>query len=62
MTDLRTDPSLIEALNAAAKARIPASQLRAQKVSYILGAVSDESKITKERVEEVLSQLEGSAA
>ena len=62
MTALQTDPTLLAGLKASAKAGVPARQLRAQKVSFILGAVSDESMITKELIEEVLDRLEGNAA
>lgn len=59
MVELHSDPALLTALKAAATVRIPADQVHKQKVSYILGAVSDKSNITKERIEEVLDEPKG---
>ncbi|AUQ93878.1 hypothetical protein PhaeoP66_04653 (plasmid) [Phaeobacter inhibens] len=58
MVELHSDPALLSALRKAAALGVPAEQARKQKVSYILGAVSDKSNITKERIQEVLSESE----
>lgn len=59
MTELLSDPTLLSQLKDAAEAGVTSEQMHKQKVSYILGAVSDQSNITKERVEEVLRGMEG---
>ena len=62
MGELKTDVTLLERLSAAAHMKLSAQQLRAQKISFIMGSLSDDSKITRDRVEEELDRLEGNAA
>ncbi|MCE6951686.1 hypothetical protein LAZ29_12185 [Cereibacter sphaeroides] len=63
MTQLQSDPRLLEALAAAVKRPPSAAQLHRQRVSYIAGALSDDkTKVTDEMVERELRRMEGTAA
>lgn len=62
MGELKTERTLLDRLSAAAHVKLSAEQLRAQKVSFIMGSLSDDSKITRDRVEEELNRLEGNVA
>lgn len=62
MGELRTDKRLLDKLSAAAQLKLSAQELRAQKISFIMGSLSNDSKITRDRVEEELDRLEGNAA
>lgn len=62
MTNLKTDPALLDRLRAAAKVKMSPEQLRKQKISFIMGSLGDDSTITRERVESELNKLEGNAA
>ena len=55
MTRLQTPADLLETLNKAAKRRPSAEELRQQSVSFVMGSVREESGITREQIEEVLS-------
>lgn len=59
MVELKSDPQLLSALKAAAKGGVPAEQAHQQKVSYILGAVSEKSNITEDIIEEILNEPKG---
>ena len=58
----RTDPTLLRALEKAAKQRLTPEELRSQRVSYILSSLARESLITREQVERVLANQEGRTA
>lgn len=63
MTNLRTDPTLLQRLkDAATQSRLSASEIRQQKISFIIGSLGDDSNITRERVEEELKKLDGEVA
>ncbi|NKX74873.1 hypothetical protein HGG73_11985 [Rhodobacteraceae bacterium R_SAG3] len=54
--------NLLERLTAAAKRGVSASELRAQRVSFIVSSVSDEkTEVTPEMVEEQLRKMNGNA-
>lgn len=58
MTNLRTDSNLLEALSAAAKTNVSAEELRKQRVSFIMGALGDDSSVTRAKVTEILAAHE----
>lgn len=62
MTNFKTDPQLLEALKEAAGRKLTAAQMRAQKISFILGTLSEDSTITRENVEAELDRISGQAA
>lgn len=59
MTELRTNSKLLSALKRASTHVHTAEELRKQRVSFILGTISDSNNATRERVEEVLAAHEG---
>lgn len=63
MTDLMTDPKLLDALRAAASAQLSSAELRQQRIDYIVGSLSDEgTSVTKAQVVKELEKLAGVAA
>jgi len=62
MTGLKTDPNLLNALKNAAGKKLSASQVRKQKISFILGSLGKDSTITREIVEREVKKNEGEAA
>jgi len=59
MTELQTKPALLAALKKAAARPLTEREARQQRVSFILGMVSDKSNVTREKVEQVLAKQEG---
>jgi hypothetical protein len=59
LTNLKTDGALLEALERSADHVITASELHNQRVSFIMGSVSEGNGLTRERVEQILAQQEG---
>lgn len=62
MTGLVTDKVLLEALQRSAKRGLSADEVRTQRISFIMGSLSDESTVTKEQISRVLAAQEGVAA
>lgn len=58
MSTVQTSARLLEAFSAAAKRTLSESEIRAQRVSFIMGAV-DQPSITKAEVQKVVDQFEG---
>jgi hypothetical protein len=52
----------LNALKAAAGRKLSAEKMRRQKISFIMGTLGQESTVTRDRVEEELKKMEGSAA
>jgi hypothetical protein len=61
MTDLKTSESLLSALRRAATTP-SAEEIEQQRVSFIMGSLSERSSVTRARVQEVLAQQEGKKA
>ena len=59
MTPVVTSQALLDRLSAAAKRSLSEREIRAQKISFIISAVDDESTITKSQVEQVIREFEG---
>ena len=57
--NIYTSKELLEKMRAASRRHPSEQDILKQKVSFILGAVSSDSDITKEKVEEVLARHEG---
>ena len=62
MTEIQTDPRLLEAILNAAKRGLSAADLTEQRVSFILGSLGKDSTITREQVEKILASRDGRAA
>jgi hypothetical protein len=62
LTKLKSDKELIRKLKIAAKIKMTAEQIRAQKISYAYGNLPSESSITKTEVEKIVEKIEGKAA
>jgi hypothetical protein len=60
MTQLKTDQSLIDALERAAKTPISSEELERQRVSFIMGSLKLNSDMTRARVEQILAHQKGS--
>lgn len=58
--NIKTDPALLEALEKSAKTPLTAEEIKKQRVSFIMGSLSTDSSITRERVQEILAQQLGS--
>lgn len=59
MTELKTDASLLSALHRASAHTPTAEELQKQRVSFIMGTISDRSGVTRAKVEEILAEHEG---
>lgn len=63
MTEILTDPGLLQALLDAAKKPMNADELRQQRIDYIVGALSDEgTSVTRAQVVQELGKFVGVAA
>jgi hypothetical protein len=61
-SDIKTDPKLLARLKEVAGKPLSAAELRAQRVSFIMGGMSKEAHVTRARVEEILDNREGRRA
>lgn len=59
MPDLKTNPSLLEAIEKAASSTPTAAEVYKQRVSFIMGSLGDSSSVTRAKVTEVLAAQEG---
>jgi hypothetical protein len=59
MTKLKTDESLLETLRSAAAHEPSADELHAQRISFIMGSLKDDSTVSREKVSQVLADQEG---
>lgn len=59
MTDLRTDEALLRALQKAASRTPSFEQLERQRLSFVMGALPDDNKMTREQVQSVIERQEG---
>lgn len=54
ITELKTNPELLGALQRAASRKPTANELFEQRVSYIHGAMSTKSTVTRDRIKQVI--------
>lgn len=57
--EIKTDPKLLAALKQAGTRELTPTEVRAQRVSFIYGSLSDKSSVTRAHIEEVLDKQEG---
>ena len=60
MAELKTNEALLRALKVASTRKPTAEELHRQRVSYIMGTLKETSGVTRDRVERVLAEQEGS--
>ncbi|WP_242219425.1 hypothetical protein [Shinella zoogloeoides] len=59
MTDLRTNEKLLTRLKSDSNRKLTEDELYKQRVSFIMGSLSDNSTVTRAQVTEVLANFEG---
>lgn len=59
MTKLATRQTLLDALAEAAGREPSESELRSQRVSFVMGVIGQKNDATRERVERVLAEQDG---
>jgi hypothetical protein len=59
MTDLKSSDELLLQLHLAAERELTSEELHRQRISYIYGTLKDDNTVTRARIDEVLSELEG---
>ncbi len=59
MTNLKTREKLLNALKDASKREITPEQLHNQRISFIMGSLDEDSRVTRAQVQQVLARQEG---
>ena len=59
MSQMVNSRALLDRLSVAAKRNLSEREIRAQKISFIISAIDDDSTITKAQVEKVIREFEG---
>lgn len=59
MTDLHTNEKLLEKLRESRNRQLTEDELYKQRVSFIMGSLSDNSTVTRAQVTKVLADFEG---
>lgn len=59
MTDIRTNAKLLKALKSVPNRKLTEDELYKQRISFIMGSLSDDSTVTRAQVTKVLSDFEG---
>lgn len=59
MSELKTSEQLLKAISDAARRGPTASELRNQRVSFIMGSLDKKSGVTREQVRKVLAAQDG---
>lgn len=59
MTELRTNEALLRALENAASRKPSLSQIDKQRLSFVMGSLPEDNKMTREQVQSVLERQEG---
>lgn len=59
MNELRTDDRLLRRIAAAASRSLTADEISRQKISFIIGSLSDDSTVTRAQIKSVLAKHDG---
>ena len=59
LMELKTNATLLAALGNASSKKQTADEIRAQRVSFILGSMDEKSGVTKSRIQKVLEEQQG---
>lgn len=59
MTELRTNEALLRALEKAASRTPSYTQMDKQRLSFVMGALPEDNKMTRDQVQSVLERQEG---
>lgn len=60
MPELKTDARLLERLERAAKTPTSPAQIEKQRISFIMGSISEKSLVTRHEVTKILAAQNGS--
>lgn len=59
MTNIQTNPELLEALRAASKRPLSEKELHEQRISFIMASIKNPEGVTRQKVAEILERHEG---
>lgn len=59
LNELKTDPSLLEALKRSAGHKPTAAEIEEQRLSFVMGALKTSNNITRAEVQDILAQQGG---
>lgn len=59
VSELRTSPALLEALDKAARRKLTAEEILEQRASFVFGSMDENSNVTRERIKHVIAEHEG---
>jgi hypothetical protein len=59
MNQLKTDPKLLDALKRAARQTLTADEIEKQRVSFVMGSLSEKNTVTRSQVTKILAVHEG---
>lgn len=62
VTDLKTDPALLQKIETLKEWKPSAEELRKQRISFIIGSLGKSSSVTREKIEDVLNMQVGTPA
>ena len=62
MSELKTDPKLLDALKRALALPQSPEEIEQQRLSFIMGSLKSTNEITRSEVQEILAQQEGRKA
>ncbi len=59
ISSLKTDPTLLEALNQAASRKLTSKERLEQRVSFVVGAIGADSGAIRDRIKQVIVESKG---
>lgn len=59
MTKVSTSAALLEAMKKAASRPLTTDEVKAQRISFILGSLSDKSTVTRDQIAKIIDDQEG---
>jgi len=62
MTKFKTDPDLLRALEAAAGREMTQSEVREQKISFVMGMIDQDNNLSRAEVAKIIDKHDGKAA
>lgn len=62
MTEIRTDQRLLDELRRAAGRSMTAAEVREQRISFVMSAITEGSEVTRSEVGKIIDEREGRAA
>lgn len=62
MAEIKTDEALLKALGRAARQQPTAAEIEKQRVSFIMGSLSEKNTVSRAKVTQILAAREGRSA